>query len=68
MDKPVVKELIQDELTTENLKTALHELLNNPARIAQLKEDYRQLKEILGKGGPASANAARSIVALAGSK
>jgi lipid-A-disaccharide synthase len=66
MDKPIVKELIQDELTPEHLQAALNDLLNNPERIAQLQEDYRQLKQKLSEGGPASANAARSIVDLAG--
>ncbi len=65
MDKPIVKELIQDQLTPANLETALNDLLNNPARIAQLRDDYRQLRQILGEGGRASANAAKSIVELA---
>ncbi len=65
MDKPIVKELIQDELTPENLQKELNDLLNNPVRIARLQEDYRQLKQKLSEGGPASANAARSIVELA---
>jgi lipid-A-disaccharide synthase len=66
MDKLIVKELIQNELTPGNLELELNDLLNNPARIAQLQEDYRQLKQVLSEGGAASANAARSIVELAG--
>lgn len=66
MDKPIVKELIQDQLTPENLQKELNDLLNNPQRIAQLKEDYSQLKQKLSEGGFASANAAKSIVELAG--
>ena len=62
MDKPVVKELIQDELTVENLGRELNELLNNEEKKAQLKKDYSTLKNILGQGGHASANAAKSIV------
>jgi len=65
MDKLVVKELIQDQLTPENLQKELNDLLHNPERIAQLKEDYHQLRQLLGKGGPASANAAKSIEELA---
>ena len=65
MDKPIVKELIQDQLTPENLVVELNDLLNNPARIAHLQEDYRQLRQKLGEGGRASANAAKSIVDLA---
>ena len=61
MDKEVVKELIQNELTAANLQYELNELLNNPEKIAQIKEDYRQLKEKLQQGGNASAKAAKSI-------
>ncbi len=62
MDRPVVKELIQDALTPENLRVELHALLDNPIRLAQLKQDYGELRAILSAGGHASANAARAIV------
>jgi len=62
MDKPVVKELIQKELTVDNLKRELHELLTNESRISQIKKDYAELKRILSEGGNASAKAAKSIV------
>jgi lipid-A-disaccharide synthase len=62
MDKLVVKELIQDELTPENLRRELEELLLNKDRQQQLREDYRQLKDLLSQGGHASANAAASIL------
>jgi lipid-A-disaccharide synthase len=62
MNKPVVKELIQKELTVDNLKRELEELLTNESRIAQMKKDYADLRNILSKGGNASANAARSIL------
>ena len=62
MDKLVVHELIQDELTPENLRRELDDLLHNPQRQEQLAADYRQLHEILSQGGHASANAARSIL------
>ncbi len=61
MNKEVVKELIQDELTVKNLRHELNELLNNPAKQKQIKEDYILLKTLLSKGGHASANAAGSI-------
>ena len=61
MDKPVVKELIQDELTPENIEKELHELLNNKNRQGQLQDDYKVLKQLLGAGGNASANAALII-------
>jgi lipid-A-disaccharide synthase len=62
MDKLVVKELIQHDLTVENLKHELHELLTNSKRISVIEKDYTELKQILSKGGNASANAARSII------
>ena len=62
MDKLVVKELIQDELTPDNLRRELEELLNNPSRQTQLREDYLALHDILSQGGHASANAAASIL------
>ena len=61
MDKLVVKELIQAELTTANLEKELNELLNNPAKQAQIREDYLQLQATLSKGGHASAQAAKII-------
>ena len=61
MDKPVVKELIQNELTVENLKHELSELLVNEKKQQQLKKDYTDLKNILSAGGNASANAAKII-------
>lgn len=62
MDKPVVTELIQNELTPENLVQELDSLLHNTKRQTQLQEDYRALKELLSAGGHASAQAARIIV------
>jgi len=62
MDKPVVKELIQNDLTVENLKHELSELLFNQVKQQQLKKDYEDLKAILSGGGNASANAAKIVV------
>ena len=61
MDKEVVKELIQDDLTTENAVKELKEILDNPARKLQIQQDYISLKRLLSQGGHASANAAKSI-------
>ena len=58
MDKPVVKELIQDEMNPENLQRELSLLLNDKNKQKQLKEDYAALKKLLSLGGHASANAA----------
>ena len=62
MDKPVVKELIQNELTVQNITIELNEILNNPQHIAQLKSDYAALKNLLQKEGAASARAAQEII------
>ncbi len=64
MDKPVVKELIQDELKEKNLVEQLSLLLNNKEKINTITEDYANLKTLLTSGGDASANAAREIVQM----
>lgn len=61
MDKPVVKELIQHELTVQNVKEELQDLLTHTGRIEQMKQDYVALKNLLSEGGDASFNAATSI-------
>ena len=61
MNKEVVKELIQDDLTVENITAELKKILFDPAKQAQLKEDYSALRNLLSQGGNASANAAKSI-------
>jgi lipid-A-disaccharide synthase len=62
LNKLAVKELIQDDLTVGNLQRELHELLANEERIRAIKNDYAELKRILGEGGNAAAKAAKSIV------
>ena len=64
MDKEVVKELIQDQLTSANIVAELKVLLSNTSKQQQLQEDYTALKNLLSKGGNASANAAKAIVDL----
>jgi lipid-A-disaccharide synthase len=61
MDKPIVKELIQNELTTENIKVELNELLFNEARKKQYKEDTDELYQLLSAGGKASQKAAAIV-------
>lgn len=65
MDKEVVKELIQEECTPENMERELRLLLENHERQQQLKKDYQGLRKLLSAGGPASANAAKTIYAFA---
>ena len=61
MDKPVVTELIQKDLTEKNLVHELTQLLTNQQKQQQLQEDYKTLKDILSAGGHASSTAAKSI-------
>ena len=61
MDKMIVRELIQDELTTTNLVTELNDLLHSEKRKAQLEKDYQELKNILSTGENAAKNAALEI-------
>lgn len=65
MDKPVVTELIQHELTTENVVKELDKLLHNPQKIQQVKEDYATLKNLLQQEGNASKKAAEAIIQTA---
>jgi lipid-A-disaccharide synthase len=62
MEKQVVKELVQNDLTVENLKNELNELLTNESRISEIKKDYADLKQVLSQSGNASEKAARSII------
>ncbi|HUS01514.1 MAG TPA: lipid-A-disaccharide synthase [Chitinophagaceae bacterium] len=61
MNKEVIKELIQNDLTVKNLTNELQQLLTDEARQLQIKNDYRDLKHLLSLGGNASANAAKII-------
>ena len=60
MDKEVVKELIQSDLTEENVVEELGQLLHNAKRQRKLLEDYDELQERLGSAG-ASEKAAEVI-------
>ena len=61
MDKMVVKELIQHELSVSNLESELNKILTDTATIEKMKSEYAELKNLLSKGGNASAKAAKSI-------
>ncbi|HYF30423.1 MAG TPA: lipid-A-disaccharide synthase [Chitinophagaceae bacterium] len=61
MGRQVVTELIQDQLTAANIERELNDILHNMDRKRQLHADYTELRSLLKKGGPASANAAKMI-------
>ena len=60
MDREVVKELIQNDLTAKNLKNELRKILN-PTHRQKVLEDYHELAKILGGKG-ASERVAVAIV------
>ncbi len=62
MDKEVVKELIQDELTVTNIKSELKNILN-PDNRKKIFSEYTILRQKLGKSG-ASDKAAKVILEL----
>jgi lipid-A-disaccharide synthase len=63
MDKEVVKELIQTELTEANIKAALTRLLYDEAYKKELKLDYETLWHKLGDK-QASVLAAKEVISL----
>ncbi len=67
MDKPVVKELIQHQLTVANTTAELQLLLNDKMRQKQIQQDYAELKQKLAAGDNASLKAAASVYRIASS-
>jgi len=61
MGKDIVKELVQDDLTTQNICTELHKLLHNTNYIAEQQTNYDILEKMLGGIG-ASKRIAEGIV------
>src|SRR5450432_1881842 len=65
MDKPVVKELIQDEMNVKNIVAELKKLLSDTDTRDCIHKDYDELRELLSQGGNASVKAAGLIVEYA---
>ncbi|MFI5134998.1 MAG: lipid-A-disaccharide synthase, partial [Chitinophagales bacterium] len=61
LDRPLVKELIQQDLTAENLKIELRNILSNEEKRKEISEGYKELREKLGGEG-ASTRAAKAIL------
>lgn len=61
MDKEVVKELIQNDLTVKNLTAELSKILFNKSRQEQIKRDYEKLREALSQKESASKIAAEIV-------
>lgn len=66
MDRPLVRELIQNDLNKENLTMALAEILR-PEKAAEMQAGYAELRKLLGSGG-ASERAAKAILKEARTK
>ena len=64
MNQPIVKELIQDELTPENIKSALENILPDGAARKDMIAHYKQLQDLLRAGGAASEKAATIICGM----
>ena len=62
MDKPVVKELIQEEMTAQNIVTELRKLIYDHEIRNRIHRDYTDLRNLLSQAGNASEKAAGSIV------
>jgi lipid-A-disaccharide synthase len=61
LNKPAVTELIQYDFNAKKLKEELNKIVYDPPVIEAMKNDYKQLQQILGNAG-ASDNAAKLIV------
>ena len=62
MDKPVVKELIQDEMNVENIIAELKKLISDEKTRDRIHKDYTDLRTLLSQDGNASEKAAQLIV------
>lgn len=61
LNRPAIREFIQQEATPANLRQELARLLTDPDRQAAIRADYAALRDKLGGGG-ASQRAAHAIV------
>lgn len=59
-DKPIVKELIQNDFSVDDLEASLHEITDNERR-QQIIDGYNLVKDILGQEG-ASERTAQNII------
>lgn len=64
MNKPVVKELIQHEMTSQQISAVLHRLLFDKTYINNIKNDYKALHKLLSSDGNPSEKAAKLVIEL----
>ena len=69
MDKEIVREIIQENLTEQQLTNALSNITENEEHRKEVMNNYQSLHALLAAGGEdASTKVAKEIVALAGPK
>ncbi|NJL91695.1 MAG: lipid-A-disaccharide synthase [Coleofasciculaceae cyanobacterium SM2_1_6] len=61
--REIVPELLQAKVTVENMVQAAEEFLLNPQRLAQMQQDYQEVREKLGSPGVGD-RAAKEILQL----
>lgn len=61
LDRPVVTELIQNDLTVANIQRELSKILHDQTTLVAMRNDYDLLRRLLSEGGRASTKAAKSI-------
>ncbi len=61
LDREAVRELIQNDLNTANLKTELHAIVKGGSKREKMLEDYAELRKLIGGPG-ASERAAKLMV------
>ncbi|HHV00071.1 MAG TPA: lipid-A-disaccharide synthase [Bacteroidales bacterium] len=68
MDREVVRELIQEGLNSASLHRELEEIVATGYRHERIKDDYRELRTMLGGGGASARVAADMIESLVNKK
>lgn len=63
VNRAIVPELLQDEATVENMVQAAEDFLLKPERLAQMAEDYQEMRENMGQAGVGD-RAAKEILQL----
>jgi lipid-A-disaccharide synthase len=64
MDRTVVRELIQHDMTVENASAELAAIMEGGAKHAQMMADYNELQQIVGGEGASDRFAARMVELL----
>ncbi len=57
MGKEIIKEFIQEEMSEENLKKELDNLLHNKTYRSEMTDNFEQMRKVLGGGGASEATA-----------